>query len=100
MTDDRDLAPDNGKSPPFAKPDPKMNRVGTGSGYSGQEYDSVDQAEWRAADAARGVSPDGEVHGTGSPAEEIDSATPGSQERPFAGAAPDRATSSESERRT
>ena len=77
MTDDRDLSPDNGQRPPFAKPDPKLGRVGTGDGYSGQEYDSEGQQEWRAADLAKQVSPDGLAHGSGAPGEEIDPETKG-----------------------
>ena len=99
MIDERDLLPDNGRAPPFAKPDPKLGEVGTGEGYSGQEYDARGQKEWRAAEAQLRVSPNGEARGTGSPGEEIDPETPGTQERPLADRAADRGpgTSSKSE---
>jgi hypothetical protein len=90
VTDDRDISPDQGKAPPFAQPEPKLGAVGTGSGYSGQEYDSAGQAEWREGDKGLRVSPDGEAHGTGSPGEEIDPETAGSAENANAGATPDR----------
>ncbi|MHA6722386.1 hypothetical protein [Sphingomonas sp. RS2018] len=89
MTDDRDLTPDNGRAPPFAKPEPALGEIGTGDGYSGQEYDSVGQGEWRAADVALNVAPDGVAKGTGSPGEEIDRATPGSADQPGPTAAKD-----------
>lgn len=78
MSGHRDIEPDNGRSPPFAKPDPLLGAIGTGEGYSGQEYDSVGQAEWRAAERDREVAPTGEAQGSGSPGEEIDPRTAGS----------------------
>ena len=80
MSDHRDLSPHNGRAPPFAKPDPERGAVGTGSGYSGQEYDSVGQEEWRAAERGLEVAPDGKARGSGSPREEIDPGTTGSSE--------------------
>ena len=78
MNDDRDIGPDNGHRPPFAKPiDEGRGDVGTGDGYSGQEYDSEGQQEWREADLAKQVSPDGLAHGSGGPGEEIDPETKG-----------------------
>ena len=46
--DDEDLKQEIGKRPPFAKPVYKgLGKVGAGDGYSGQEYDSVGQDDWR-----------------------------------------------------
>jgi hypothetical protein len=85
MSDDRDLAPDNGQRPPFAKPDPALGKVGQGEGYSGQEYDGASQAAWRRGEDGLDISPDGEPHGTGSPREEIDVETPGADTPPSSG---------------
>lgn len=90
MADHRDISADQGAAPPFAKPEPKLGAVGTGDGYSGQEYDSAGQAEWRQGDRRLRLDPRGEVHGTGSPGEEIDPETAGSAENANAGAKPDR----------
>lgn len=73
------LPPDNGKRAPIARVGeaPKLGEVGTGDGYSGQEYDSKDQARWRADQEA--LQRDGEVRGSGAgagggnPGEELDS---------------------------
>lgn len=40
--------------------------IGTGGGYSGQEYDSAGQAEWRAEQQRHALPADGAVHGSGS----------------------------------
>ena len=66
MNDDRDIGPDNGHRPPFAKPiDEGRGDVGTGDGYSGQEYDSDGQAAWRAEQAGANLAPDGIARGSG-----------------------------------
>jgi hypothetical protein len=82
--DDRDIEPDNGHRPPFAKPmDEGRGKVGTGEGYSGQEYDSAGQAEWRAEQTRTNVSEDGVARGSGAGAggghagEDFDVDTPG-----------------------
>lgn len=87
---DRDLSSDNGTAPPFRHPEPPLGEIGSKGGYSGQEYDSPGQAEWREGERRLGISPDGEAHGTGSPGEEIDPETAGSAEQPRAGDQPDR----------
>ena len=64
--DDRDIGPDNGRRPPFAKPvDEDTGAVGTGTGYSGQEYDSKGQAEWRAEQSRADLPHDGVARGSG-----------------------------------
>ncbi|MBB4085598.1 hypothetical protein [Sphingomonas carotinifaciens] len=94
---DRDIPPEAGKRPPFAKPEPPLDAIGTGKGYSGQEYDSAGQAEWRAGQDAQAVAPEGIVRGSGTaagggaPGEDYDPNTPGAaDESPQAGAGPDR----------
>lgn len=82
---DADLPIDTGKRPDFAGPAPGLGAVGTGKGYSGQEYDAPGQAEWRAGQAGRTASPDGAVHGsgagqgTGGKGEELDNDPPPSR---------------------
>ncbi len=85
--DDRDIPPDNGKRPKFATPiDERLNDVGTGSGYSGQEYDSAGQAEWRAEQERKSLPPGSGVSGSGIGAgggqagEDYDPDTPGGAE--------------------
>jgi len=85
MTDptepDADLPPEAGKRPVFARPvDPAAGaEIGTGGGYSGQEYDSAGQAEWRAEQQRHALPADGAVHGSGAgtgggnPGEDYDS---------------------------
>ena len=76
--DDKDIPPAAGKRPPQAEaPDPKLGTIGTGDDYSGQEYDSPGQAEWREEDRARSVPADGVVRGSGvgGTREEYDPAT-------------------------
>lgn len=76
-----DIPPEAGKRPPFAKPvDPEAGReIGTDNTYSGQEYDSAGQAEWRAEQARHALPANGEVEGSGSgagggnPGEDYDS---------------------------
>lgn len=85
MTDDRDIPDDTGRAPPFAKSEPRLGPVGTGDGYSGQEYDGDGQAAWREGDRRLGVSPDGAAHGTGSPREEFDPETSGGAPLPSDG---------------
>lgn len=85
MTTDRDtsghrpdIGPDNGVRPRDATPiDTGPGAVGTGGGYSGQEYDSKGQADWRAEQERRNVPADGIARGSGSPGEDFDTATPG-----------------------
>lgn len=79
-----DIGPDNGRRPPFATPIQRgLGTVGTGSGYSGQEYDAAGQDEWRAEQERRNLPADGEVRGSGAgagggdPGEDFDIATPG-----------------------
>jgi hypothetical protein len=61
-----DIGPDNGKRPPFAKPiDTGRGAIGTGTGYSGQEYDSAGQDDWRRRQEALAVDPGGKVEGSG-----------------------------------
>lgn len=86
----KDIGPDNGERAPFARPiDEGLGKVGAGSGYSGQEYDSEGQAEWRARQKQRGLPADGAVKGSGAgagggdPGEDYDIGTPG-------GAAPEK----------
>ena len=61
-----DIGPDNGKRPPFAKPiDTGRGEVGTGAGYSGQEYDSAGQDDWRRRQDQLAVDAGGKVEGSG-----------------------------------
>ncbi|TPG42726.1 hypothetical protein EAH79_02335 [Sphingomonas koreensis] len=64
-SDGQDIPADNGRRPPYIRPAPPTGKVGTGDGYSGQEYDSEGQALWRERDHARSVPKDGEVTGSG-----------------------------------
>lgn len=57
--------PEAGKRPPHAKAGSDIGEVGTGDGYSGQEYDSRGQQAWRDEQAKHAVNPSGEVHGSG-----------------------------------
>lgn len=77
-----DIPPEAGKRPVFATPlDPEAGaEIGTDkNSYSGQEYDSAGQAEWRAEQARRALPADGAVHGSGAgagggnPGEDYDS---------------------------
>jgi hypothetical protein len=76
-----DIPPEAGERPPFDRPvDAEAeSQVGTGEGYSGQEYDSAGQAEWRAEQARHQLPASGEVHGSGAgagggnPGEDYDS---------------------------
>ena len=85
MTDQApDIGPETGKRPDTAKPgDQKLGKIGTGQGYSGQEYDSVGQEEWRRKQEERTAPADGAVHGSGAGAgsgdasEDYDVGTPG-----------------------
>lgn len=76
---DGDLPPDNGVRSPGTRPDntPAPKSVGTGAGYSGQEYDQPGQRAWRDADGAKRLPADGVVGsgvgaGGGSPGEDLD----------------------------
>ena len=62
-----DLPPDAGSGPSFAQPvDPSAgDKIGTDDTYSGQEYDSAGQAEWRAEQLRHVLPADGAVHGSG-----------------------------------
>lgn len=65
---DADLPPEAGKRPVFARPvDAQAGaEIGTDkNSYSGQEYDSAGQAEWRAEQARHALPADGAVHGSG-----------------------------------
>lgn len=79
---DADIPPEAGRRPVFAKPvHPKAGaEIGTDkNSYSGQEYDSAGQAEWRAEQARHALPADGAVHGSGAgagggnPGEDYDS---------------------------
>ncbi|MGN6376828.1 MAG: hypothetical protein ACTHMG_14930 [Sphingomonas sp.] len=66
MASDKDIPPAAGKLPPQSEgPEPRRGAVGTGDGYSGEEYDSAGQVEWRDEDRTKRVPPDGEVRGSG-----------------------------------
>ncbi len=66
MTDDsKDIPPEAGRRPPYMKPEPPLGEIGSGKGYSGQEYDGAGQAEWREREQERGVPRDGIVQGSG-----------------------------------
>lgn len=80
----RDIGPDNGRRPPFATPiRDGLGEVGTGEGYSGQEYDGAGQERWREEQQRRNLPADGGVLGSGvgagggDPGEDFDIATPG-----------------------
>jgi hypothetical protein len=60
-----DQPPEAGKRPPQAAPDPGIGEIGTGAGYSGQEYDSKGQQAWREQQATLIIDPSGQVHGSG-----------------------------------
>lgn len=84
---DRDIPPDTGERPAFATPiDERLKDVGTGGGYSGQEYDGDGQAEWRAEQERRNLPGNGGVSGSGIGAgggqagEDYDPDTPGGAE--------------------
>lgn len=64
--DRRDIPPDNGKKPTFSTSIMKgVGEVGTGKGYSGQEYDSTGQSAWRAEQERRNLPGNGGVAGSG-----------------------------------
>ncbi|KQS04000.1 hypothetical protein ASG11_06830 [Sphingomonas sp. Leaf357] len=64
--DDRDIPPDNGERPTFSTSIRKgLGDVGTGDGYSGQEYDSAGQSAWRAEQQRRNLPKNGGVAGSG-----------------------------------
>ncbi|MEG3150109.1 hypothetical protein U1769_09435 [Sphingomonas sp. ZT3P38] len=54
-----------GKRPRQSAPASGIGDVGTGDGYSGQEYDSKGQQAWRDEQEKHTVDPSGEVHGSG-----------------------------------
>ncbi|WHU04369.1 hypothetical protein [Sphingomonas sp. NIBR02145] len=64
---DADLRPKAGKRPVLARPvDPGAGaKIGTGGGYSCQEYECAGQTEWRAEQQRRALPADGAVHGSG-----------------------------------
>jgi hypothetical protein len=74
-----------GERPAFARPvDASAGReIGTDDTYSGQEYDSAGQAEWRAEQSRHALPADGIVRGSGvgagggSPGEDYDSDSAG-----------------------
>ncbi|MDO7841935.1 hypothetical protein [Sphingomonas immobilis] len=81
---EKDIGPDIGVRAPMNAPaDDDIGAIGTGSGYSGQEFDSAGQAAWRAGQQRRAVPADGKVSdsgagaGGGNPGEDFDVATPG-----------------------
>ncbi|WP_156363653.1 hypothetical protein [Sphingomonas sp. Leaf357] len=81
---DRDVGPDAGQRDPSTLPaDTDRGTVGTGEGYSGQEFDSEGQAEWRKKEEHRNLPADGAVRGSGAgagggdPGEDYDVGTPG-----------------------
>ncbi|WP_260596665.1 hypothetical protein [Sphingomonas endolithica] len=86
-----DIPPENGKRPSFRKPiDERLGAVGTGGGYSGQEYDSEGQEAWRAEQDRRKGDPDGAVDGSGvgaggGPGEDFDSDAQAGGEQPPTG---------------
>jgi hypothetical protein len=59
-----------------------VGEIGTGEGYSGQEYDSAGQAAWRVEQTRHNVPADGVVRGSGvgagggNPGEDFDIDTP------------------------
>ena len=62
----RDIPPDNGRRPTFSTPIKKgIGKVGTSKGYSGQEYDSTGQSEWRLEQERRNLPGNGGVAGSG-----------------------------------
>ncbi|WP_137788062.1 hypothetical protein [Sphingomonas sp. 3P27F8] len=89
-----DEEPNAGKRPVFATPaDPEAgSKVGTGAGYSGQEYDSVGQAEWRREQERHSLPSDGTVEGSGAgvgggnPGEDYDSDSAAGDGYPHTGA--------------
>lgn len=91
MGDDRkgapDILPENGHRPSFSKPiDERLGAIGTGGGYSGQEYDSDGQAEWRAEQDRRKGAADGSGIGAGGgPGEDFDSDPKAGGEQPPSG---------------
>ena len=76
-----DMPSENGKRPTFRKPiDERLGAIGTGGGYSGQEYDSAGQDAWRRTHERQNVDASGAVHGTGvgaggAPGEDFDDDT-------------------------
>jgi hypothetical protein len=76
-----DIPPEAGKRPPFARrAAPAAGaEIGTDGTYSGQEYDSASQAEWREEQRRHALPANGEVHGSGAgagggnPGEDYDS---------------------------
>lgn len=76
-----DTPSEAGKRPRFSQPiDPEAGKaVGTDQTYSGQEYDSAGQAEWRAEQERHALPASGEVEGSGAgagggnPGEDFDS---------------------------
>ena len=90
----KDIASEAGKRPPFARPiDAEAGKqVGTGQGYSGQEYDGAGQAAWRAEQERHALPSDGEVQGSGAgagggnPGEDYDSDAAAGDGYPLTGA--------------
>jgi hypothetical protein len=60
-----DFPTEVGKRPPHVNSAADIGEVGTGDGYSGQEYDSRGQREWRAEQERQSIDPSGTVHGSG-----------------------------------
>jgi len=60
-----DQPPEAGKRPTHGRPPSDIGDIGTGQGYSGQEYDSNGQQAWRDEQKKHAVDPSGEVHGSG-----------------------------------
>jgi hypothetical protein len=59
------LPPEAGKRPAQARSGTGIGEVGTGDGYSGQEYDSRGQQAWREEQEKPALDPSGAVHGSG-----------------------------------
>lgn len=64
---EKNIPPESGKQASYAPAtvEPPLGEIGTGEGYSGQEFDSKDQARWRDRQKAAAAPEDGEVHGSG-----------------------------------
>jgi len=89
-----DIPPEAGERPTFARPvDPSAGKeIGSDDSYSGQEYDSAGQAEWRAEQKRHALPADGEVRGSGAgtgggnPGEDYDSDSATGDGYPLTGA--------------
>jgi hypothetical protein len=64
---EKNIPSEAGEQAPYAPAtvEPPLGAVGTGDGYSGQEYDSKDQARWRRDQEAAAAPAGGDVHGSG-----------------------------------